>query len=41
MYFYPKHYKVRHNLEALYIVLLKSNEQKDFEILTLFRIDVT
>ena len=35
----PQNYKVRHNLEASYIASLKPtlNEQKDFEILTLFR----
>ena len=35
----PQNYKVRRNSKALYIVLLKPtlNEQKDLEIMTLFR----
>ena len=35
----PQNYKVRCNLEASYIALLKPtiNEEKDFEILALFR----
>ena len=39
----PQNYKVRRDLEASYIALLKKtlNEQKDFEILTLFRNGVT
>ena len=39
----PQYYKVRRNLEASYIALLKPtlNEQKKFEILTLFRNGVT
>ena len=39
----PQSYKVRSNLEASYIVLLKPTlyEQKDFEIVTLFRNGVT
>ena len=39
----PKNCKARPNLEASYIVLLKPTltEQKDFEILTLFRNGVT
>ena len=38
-----QNYKVRHNLEASYIALLKPtlNEQEDFEILTLFTNGVT
>ena len=38
-----QNYKVRRNLEASYIALLKPtlNEQKDFENLTLFRNSVT
>ena len=38
-----KNYKVRRNLEASYIALLRPtlNEQKDFEILTLFKNGVT
>ena len=39
----PQNYKVRRNLKALYIALLKPtlNEQKDLEIITLFRNGVT
>ena len=39
----PQNYKVRRNLETSYIALLKPTltEQKDFEILTLFRNGVT
>ena len=38
-----KNYEGRRNLEASYIALLRPtlNEQKDFEILTLFRNGVT
>ena len=43
LYKAPQNYKVRRNLEASYIALLKPtlNEQKDFEILTHFRNGVT
>ena len=43
LYKAPQNYKVRRNLEASYIALLKPtlNEQKDLEILTLFRNGVT
>ena len=39
----PQNYKVRRNVEASYIALLKPtlNEQKDFEVLNLFRNGVT
>ena len=39
----PQNYTVRHNLKALYIVLLKPtlNEQKDLGIITLLRNGVT
>ena len=39
----PHNYKVRRNLEASYSMLLTStwNEQKDFDILTLFKNGVT
>ena len=39
----PQNYKVTRNLESSYIALLKPtlNEQKNFEILTLFRNGVT
>ena len=39
----PQNYKVRRNPEASYIASLKPtlNEQRDFEILTLFRNGVT
>ena len=39
----PQNYKARPNLEEFYIALLKPTltEQKDFEILTLFRNGVT
>ena len=43
LYKAPQNYKVRRNLEASYIALLKPNlnEQKDFEKLTLIRNGVT